>query len=153
MKRNAPSSQRISMPQKRRREDKMPAKLTPMQENFVRSLAETYELRAWNAPPFDQKPAPGSLPHNGHVMHALALRIALGQSAEESHAALMLARGGYMAMQGKPTPPAPTPEIDAGHAARRNQDSSDLDRQAISLESLSAPAWRVRRFRSFFGRA
>jgi hypothetical protein len=66
--------------------------LTPVERDYVRRLAETYELRAWNRPPYDDHPAPGSLPHHDHVVHALALRLACGETPEEAHRHLLAAR-------------------------------------------------------------
>jgi hypothetical protein len=53
--------------------------LTPREATFVLEMAREEERKAWD------RARPGPVPNRDHVTHALALRIALGQSPEEAH--------------------------------------------------------------------
>ena len=59
--------------------------LTPQEREYVLSLAEKLEAQAW-----DDDYAP--IPNQSHVTHALALRLACGESPEEAHSRLLAVR-------------------------------------------------------------
>jgi hypothetical protein len=60
--------------------------LTPREAEFVLDMAQTAERKAWAEARADL------MPRREHVTHALALRIALGQSPEEAHRFLIAAK-------------------------------------------------------------
>jgi hypothetical protein len=64
----------------------VPTMLRPQEAKFVRQMAREEERKAWAEAGADQ------LPNRGHVTHALALRLALGESPEEAHHCLHAAR-------------------------------------------------------------
>jgi hypothetical protein len=63
-----------------------PTMLTPREAEFVLEIAREEERKAWD------RARPGPDPNREHVTHALALRLALGQSPEEAHCCLYAAR-------------------------------------------------------------
>jgi hypothetical protein len=53
---------------------------------YVQYLASVYERKAWDAS------RPGRLPHKGPAMHAMALRIACGQTRDHARDHLIRAK-------------------------------------------------------------
>ena len=63
------------------------SQLTPRECEQIRALAATIESQAWDAD-VDASPPPVK----AHVTHALALRLACGESPEEAHSHLLAAK-------------------------------------------------------------
>ena len=68
--------------------------LTPDDIRFVQYLARVHEGKAWDPT------KPGHLPHKGHSVHALALRLACGQTREQAR--------DYLARAKPPEAPCPS---------------------------------------------